>query len=433
MSEGAQIVVLATLDTKGAEAAHLGDLLVRHGQRPCLMDAGFRGPPWYRPDVDRDQVAAAKGLDMAAIGRLGREEAIRAMGEGAGRLLAKGVAERRYAGVIALGGNQGTAIAGIAFQSLPLGFPKVAVSTVASGNLRPYFGHKDVAVLFSVSNLLAGPNFISQPILEMAAAAVAGMVSAHRPFAPGPVPAVAVTAFGNTQGAVARVHALLRDRGCQPVPFHASGAGGSAMEELIEAGLFAGVIDLTAHELVGEVFGQDIYTPTRPGRLTAAGRRGLPQVVAPGGLDYFCFGAAETIPEAYRGRPVHRHNPYNTNVRTSAAELRRLGEVVASRLNAAAPGTAAFLYPQRGWSEIGSPGGPLHDPEANLELLRSLRAHLLPAVELHVLDLAINDPGFAQRAVELLGDLGTPYATPTKVPYGVPKSPAEGEGPWPTR
>ncbi len=432
MSGVAQIVVLATLDTKGTEAAHLGELLLRHGQRPCLMDAGFRDPPSCRADVGRDQVAAAKGLDMAAVGRLGRDEAIRAMGEGAGRLLAKGVVEGRYAGVIALGGNQGTAIAGLAFQGLPLGFPKMAVSTVASGNLRPYFGHKDVAVLFSVSDLLAGPNFVSQPILEMAAAAVAGMASAHRPFAQGPVPAIAVTAFGNTQGAVAGVHALLRERGFEAVPFHASGAGGSAMEELIDGGLFAGVIDLTTHELVGEVFGQDIYAPTRPGRLTAAGRRGLPQVVAPGGLDYFCFGAAETIPEAYRGRPVHRHNPYNTNVRTSAAELRRLGEVVASRLNAAPPGTAAFLYPQRGWSEIGSPGGPLHDPEANLALLESLRAHLSPAVELRVLDLAINDPAFAERAVELLRDLGTPYATPTKVPYGVPGSPG-GERPWPTR
>ncbi len=427
MSGGAQIVVLATLDTKGAEAACLGELLARHGHRPCLMDTGFRGPPSCRPDVDREQVAAAKGLDIAAVSRLSREEAIRSMGEGAGRLLGKGVAEGRYAGVIALGGNQGTAIAGIAFQALPLGFPKVAVSTVASGNLRPYFGHKDVGVFFPIGDLLGGPNFVSRPVLEAAAAAIAGMVSAHRAFAPGPAPAIAVTAFGNTQGAVAGVHDLLRERGCQPVPFHASGAGGSAMEELVEAGLFAGVIDLTTHELVGEVFGQDIYAPTRPGRLTAAGRRGLPQVVAPGGLDYFCFGPAETIPPAYRGRPVHRHNPYNTNVRTSAAELRRLGEVVASRLNAAPAGTAAFIHPQRGWSEIGGPGGPLHDPAADQELLGSLRAHLSPAVELHVLDLAINDRGFAERSVEVLERLRA------AAPRSRPRLPGEGEGPWPTR
>ena len=402
VSDAAQIVVLATLDTKGPEAEYVAALLRACGQRPCLMDTGFRHPPACPPDVDREQVARAAGLDPASVRLLPRDEAIRAMGEGAGRLLARGVAEGRYAGVIALGGNQGTAIAGIALRRLPFGVPKVVVSTVASGNVRPYFGHKDVAVFFSVADLLGGPNLVSRPILEAAAAAIAGMVASVRRPTPGAQPAIAITAFGNTQGAVAAVHALLRERGHEAVAFHASGAGGSAMEELIEAGLFDGVLDLTTHELAGEICGQDVYAPTRPGRLTAAARRGLPQVVAPGGLDYFCFAAAETIPEAYRGRAIHRHNPYNTNVRTSAAESGRLGELVAARLNSAPPGTAAFLYPQKGWSEVGSPGGPLHDPEANRAFLESLRAALSPSVELHVLDLAINDRGFADRSVEVL-------------------------------
>ncbi len=413
----AHVVVLATLDTKGAEAAYVADLLGRHGRKPCLMDTGFRNPPACRTDVDREQVARAAGLDLASARAMPREEIIRAMGEGAGRLLARGVAEGRYAGVIALGGNQGTAIAGIALQRLPLGVPKVVVSTVASGNLRPYFGHKDVAVLFSVGDLLGGPNRVSSPILEAATAAVAAMVAAARPFAAGGAPAFAVTALGNTQGAVAGVHELLRERGCEAVAFHASGAGGSAMEELIEAGVFAGVVDLTTHELVGEAFGQDIYTPTRPDRLSAAARCGLPQVVAPGGLDYFCFGAAETIPEALRGRPVHRHNPYNTNVRTSAAELGQLGELVAKRLNAAPAGSAAFLYPRKGWSEVGSPGGPLHDPRANLAFLESLRAALSTTVELYELDVTINDRRFAERAIEVLERL---------------KASRPGDRPWPT-
>ena len=402
MSEAPQIVVLATLDTKGPEAAYVADLLRRGGRRSCLMDAGFRHPPACRPDVDREQVARAAGLDAISVGLLPRDEAIRAMGEGAGGLLAKGAAEGCYAGVIALGGNQGTAIAGIALRRLPFGVPKVVVSTVASGNLRPYFGHKDVAVFFSVADLLGGPNLVSRPILEAATAAIASMVASNPAFRPGAQPAIAITAFGNTQAAVAVAHALLRERGREPVAFHASGAGGSAMEELIESGLFDGVLDLTTHELVGEICGQDVYAPTRPGRLTAAARRGLPQVVAPGGLDYFCFGAAGTIPEEYRGRAIHRHNPYNTNVRTSAAESTRLGELLAARLNSAPPGTAAFLYPQRGWSEVGSPGGPLHDPEANRALLASLRAALAPSVELHVLDLTINDRGFAEQAVQVL-------------------------------
>lgn len=411
MSDAPQVVVLATLDTKGAEAAYVAGLLARSGHRACVMDVGVRSPPACRPDVDRQQVAAAAGVEMDAVRGLRRDQMMRVMGEGAGRLLARGFAEGRYRGVIALGGNQGTAIAGIAFQSLPVGVPKVAVSTVASGNLRPYFGHKDVAVLFSVGDLVGGPNLISRSILEMATGAIAGMVASARPLARSEAPAVAVTAFGNTQAAVTGVRALLGERGYEVVAFHASGAGGSAMEELIEAGLFAGVVDLTTHELVGEVFGLDVYVPTRPGRLTAAARHGLPQVLAPGGLDYFCFGAAETIPQAYRDRAVHYHNPYNTNVRTSAAELRRLGEVVAERLDAAAAGTAAFLYPQKGWSEVGSPGGPLHDPDANQAFLESLRARLSPAVELEVLDLAINDRGFAERAVEVFERLRAQAAT----------------------
>jgi len=408
-----QIVVLATLDTKGAEAAFVADFLRRKGLSPCLMDTGFRHPPSCAPDVARERVAQAAGLDPAKVHLLSREDAVRAMGEGAGRLLAEGLAEGRYGGVIALGGNQGTAIAGIALRHLPLGIPKVAVSTVASGNLRPYFGHKDVAVLFSVADLVGGPNLISRPVLEAATSALAGIVEcgSNRPGgakgwkAPAARPAIAVTAFGNTQAAVAAVHELLRERGREAVAFHASGAGGSAMEELIEAGFFEGVIDLTTHELAGEICSEDVYAPTRPERLTAAARRGLPQVVAPGGLDYFCFGAAETIPDAYRDRAVHRHNPYNTNVRTSAAESARLGRLMAARLNSAPAETAAFLYPERGWSEVGSPGGPLHDPAADRAFLDALRSALSPSVELHVLDVGINDRQFAATSVEVLDRL----------------------------
>jgi uncharacterized protein (UPF0261 family) len=401
----AKIAILATLDTKGAEAMFVAELLSRKGHRPWVIDTGFRDPPAILPDVDRDEVAREAGLDPAALRASSREAAVRAMGEGAGRLLSRHAAEGTLAGVLALGGNQGTAIAGIALQRLPLGFPKVAVSTVASGNLRPYFRHKDVAVLFSVGDLLGGPNLVSRPILAAAAAAVAGMVEAAGTFEPSKSPAIAATAFGNTQAALSTMHALAQERGCELVAFHASGAGGSAMEELIEEGYFAGVADLTTHELLGEVFEDDIYAPTRPGRLTAAARRGLPQVVAPGGLDYFCFGGPDTIPARCQGRPIHLHNPFNANVRTTVAEMERMGRFVAARLNVAPPGTAAFLYPEQGWSEVGSPGGPLHDEDANAAFLDSLRRDLAPAVELHILDVTINDRRFAEHALEVLSRL----------------------------
>jgi uncharacterized protein (UPF0261 family) len=397
----AEIVVVATLDTKGAEATYVADLLRRRGHRVCLMDVGVLRPPSCRPDVTREQVAAEGGLRLADVGMLRRDLVMRAMGEGAGRILARGFAAGAYHGMIALGGNQGTAIAGIACQALPLGVPKVVVSTVAGGNLRPYFGHKDVAVLFSVADLLGGPNFVSRSVLAAAAGAIAGMVEMGRPIVPSDVPTVAVTAFGNTHAAVTGVRDLLSGRGYEVVAFHASGACGSAMEEMIEAGLFSGVIDLTTHELVGDVLGHDVYAPTRRGRLTAAAGRGIPQVVAPGGLDYYCFGSPDTIPPAFRDRPTHYHNPYMTNVRTTAEELRRLGGVMAERLNAAPPGTAAVLYPQKGWSEVGSPGGPLHDPAANSAFLEALRATVSPTVEVHEVDLTINDPRYAHIAVEL--------------------------------
>jgi len=397
-----RIAVLATLDTKGAEAMFLAELLRQNGHEPCVIDTGFRHPPMGRPDVDRRAVSREAGFDFARVQVSAREVAVRAMGEGAGRLLARLAAEGTVVGVIALGGSQGMAIAGIAFQRLPLGFPKVVVSTVAPGNLRGYFRHKDVTVLFSVGDLLGGPNLVSRPVLAAAAAAIGGMVDVALGFDGSGAPAIAATALGNTQAALTTAQAVLEEQGCELVAFHASGAGGSAMEELIEAGYFAGVADLTTHELLGEIFRDDLYAPTRPGRLTAAARRGLPQVIAPGGLDFFSFGSPDTIPVRCRGRPVHMHNPFNAHVRTSAPELSKVGELLAARLNATRPGTAAFLHPLRGFSEVGGPGGPLENAEADEALLESLRENLSPDVELHVLDVAINDRRFAEKAAEVL-------------------------------
>jgi uncharacterized protein (UPF0261 family) len=228
------------------------------------------------------------------------------------------------------------------------------------------------------------------------------MVAAGRPARPGGGrPVVATTAFGNTHAAVTTAIERLRAAGVDTVAFHASGACGSAMERLIDEGVFAGVLDLTTHELLGEVEPADIYTPVRPGRLTAAGARGIPQVLVPGGCEYFCFGAEETIPPRLRDRPVHHHNPHNTNVRAAAGELDRLGALFAERANAAT-GPTTVLVPLQGWSEIGSPGGVLHDPAANAAFVARLRADLAPHVEYRELDLQINDPQFAVEAADAL-------------------------------
>ena len=401
------IAILATLDTKGAEAALLKDELTRLGLRAAVVDVGPR--PGMGADVTADEVARTAGEDLAALGGGPRRDAaMHAMAVGAGRLLERWHDGGYLLGVVGAGGNQGTSIAATAMRGLPIGLPKLIVSTVASGNVRGFVGDSDIVMMFSVGDLLGGPNGVTSGVLRRAAGAVAGMVRAGDGGEPagtaGGAPArprIAVTAFGNTHAAVTSAIAHLDRAGYDAVPFHASGASGSAMERLVDAGLFAGVCDLTTHELLGELFPADIYTPVRPGRLTAAGRTGIPQVVAPGGLEYHCFAAADTIPAPLRDRPVHHHNPNNTNVRASAGELARVATVLAERLNAAT-GPVTVLVPARGWSEVGSPGGVLHDPAANRVFTETLRDALADRVTLRELDLTINDPAFAAAATTAL-------------------------------
>jgi uncharacterized protein (UPF0261 family) len=399
------VAVLATLDTKGGEAAYLRDVLAELGYRTRIVDIGLRPTELADPerDVPAEVVAHAAGSSLLELREhTRRDRAMAEMAAGAGLLLRVWHGAGQLSGVLAVGGNQGTAVAAAAMRPLPYGVPKVIVSTVASGNVRGYVGDSDVTMMFSVADLLGGPNAVTAPVLRGAAAAVAGMVAAGRPVPPSEVrPLVATTAFGNTHAAVTTAIERLRAGGVDTVAFHASGACGSAMERLVAEGVFEGVLDLTTHELLGEIEPADIYTPVRPGRLTAAGERGIPQVLVPGGCEYYCFGAEETIPERLRDRSVHHHNPHNTNVRASAPELDRLGALFAERANAAT-GPTTVLVPLRGWSQIGSPGGILHDPDANAALVARLRADLAPHVEYRELDLPINDPRFAVEAAEAL-------------------------------
>jgi len=403
VSQPRHIAVLSTLDTKAGETAALRRLIEERGWLACVVDVGLSTPPGRLADVSAEAVAAAGGAELSELRSAHhRARTMEAMGRGAGRLLRSWHDEGRLAGVLAIGGNQGTAIAAIAMHQLPIGPPKLIVSTVASGNVRPFVGDSDIAMLFSVADLLGGPNPVISRVLAKASAAIVGMAEAEADASAAPLSrSVAVTAFGNTHPATVAIVDRLRAAGRSVVPFHASGACGSAMERLVEQGAIDAVVDLTTHELLGELFPDDIYAPVRPGRMTAAGRAGIPQVVAPGGLDYFCFGPPETIPPALRDRPTHHHNPYNTNVRTSAAELDAVGRLMAERLNAAR-GPVAVLVPRRGWSEIGAPGGLLHDPRANEALVERLRRDLRPDVALREVDAAINDPEFAALMADTL-------------------------------
>src|ERR671921_1835610 len=397
------IAILATLDTKAGEAAYLRQRIENLGWTAKVFDVGLSEAPSGLAGVTAEEVALAGESTVSELhAGYRRDLAMQAMGVGAGRLLKEQHRAGRLAGAIGVGGNQGTAIASTAMRALPIGLPKLLVSTVASGNVRGYVGDSDIAMLFSVGDLLGGPNPVTERVLAKAAAAVVGMVEAEENAATAEAPkAIAVTAFGNTHQAVVTAMDRLEAAGHAVVPFHASGACGSAMERLVEEGTIEAVLDLTTHELLGELYPEDIYAPVRPGRLTAAGRGGIPQVIVPGGLEYFCFGAPETIPSRLRDRATHYHNPYNTNVRANREELRHVGTLMAERLNAA-QGPVAVLIPSLGWSEVGSPSGVLHDLTANAGLVETLHELLDPAIPLREVDATINDPAFAELVADVL-------------------------------
>ena len=392
------VALVATLDTKSAEAEFLRCELRARGCRVRVVDVGLRSTGGA--DASAGAVAAAAGHELDELREQRRDRAIAGMADGAGVLLNRWRARGDLDAVLAVGGNQGTAVAAGAMRELPFGIPKYIVSTVASGDTRGVVGDSDVVLAFSVGDLLGGPNPVTATVLRQAAAAVAA-TAATAPEPRGPGPLVAVTAFGNTHEAVETASRHLARAGVHTVAFHASGASGSAMERFLDEGMFDGALDLTTHELLAELYPADIYAPVRPGRLTAAGRRGIPQVVAPGGLEYHCFAAAETIPAHMRERPVHHHNPNNTNVRATTGEMAEVAATMAARLNAAT-GPVSVLIPALGWSHVGSPGGVLHDPPVNARFVTELRDHLDDRVAVDELPVTINDPSFGVRAADTL-------------------------------
>lgn len=399
------IGLLSTLDTKGREIAFLTTCLEERGRSAVVVDVGLSEPQGIVPDISRHEVAAAGGADVSTLILRPRDEVMATMGRGAGEVLRRLHTEGRLEGVLGLGGNQGTAIVCAGMRQLPLGFPKLVVSTVASGNIRPYIGATDIAMLFSVADLLGGPNPVIESILRNAASAMVGMTAdAAAPPSPEAAPLVTISALGNTHPAVTRAMGLLRAAGFEVAAFHASGACGTAMERLIRAGRVAGVLDLTPHELTEEVAGAGWYQPVERGRLTAAGERGIPQVVAPGGMEYVCFGPRESVPPRFRRRPTYYHNVLNANVRTSRREMAAVGRVLAERLNRA-KGPVALVLPEKGWSIYGAPGGPLHDALADAALVRSLTQGLRRDIPVHRLPLHINEAGFADFCCSLLEEM----------------------------
>lgn len=399
----ATVVLLGTLDTKGAEYAFVRDRIIAAGVTPLVVDVGVGEPQELAPDVGREEVASAVGASAAALAADGdRGAAVETMGEGAAVVLRRLHDEGRLDGVLAAGGSGGSSIAARAMRALPVGVPKLLVSTMASGDTRPYVGATDVTMMYSVVDI-AGINRVSARILANATAAVVGMVQAAPP-AVAERPTIAATMFGVTTPAVDAARERLEVAGYEVLVFHATGTGGRSMENLVADGFVSGVLDLTTTELCDELVGGVLSAG--PHRLEAAGRAGVPQVVSLGALDMVNFGPRETVPERFEDRNLYVHNPTVTLMRTTPEETAELGRVIAEKLNGATGPTVLFV-PLGGVSLISVEGGVFHDPAADEALFSALRDHIADHVELVELDHAINDEEFAHAMADRLIELTT--------------------------
>lgn len=397
-----EVYILATLDTKGHEAAYVRDLLVELQVRARLVDVGCLGAPAVTADVDREQLFAAGGFDVARLAAdADRGMAVSAAADAAAAWMAREQAASHVAGVLALGGSAGTTIGAAAMRVLPLDVPKLIVSTLASGQVRHYVGDKNILMLNSIVDI-AGLNRITRHVLGEAARAMAGMVLLPRKKPDGTDrPLIAATMFGVTTPCVEQARAVLEQAGYEVIVFHATGSGGQAMESLVRDGLIAGVLDITTTELADELVGGVLSAG--PERLTAAAECGVPQLVSPGATDMVNFHSPASVPKRFRGRTLYHHNPNVTLMRTTAEESARIGADMGQKLSRAR-GPVAVLAPMRGVSAIDRTGQPFDDPAARRALVDSLRA-AAQEVEVREMDCHINDPEFAIAAANRLLEL----------------------------
>ncbi len=390
------IAVLGTLDSKGAEHAFVADLIRAHGHTPLLIDVGTGAEPTVKLDVTRYEVAAAAGLDLdAVIARKDRGEAVTAMSQAAPKLLSKLHSEGKIHGVISLGGGGGTAIATAAMRALPIGFPKLMVSTLAAGNTAHYLGTSDITMMPSIADV-AGLNRLSRTIFARAAGAICGMVSAEIPES-GAKPLIVASMFGNTTACVTEAKRILEESGYEVLIFAATGAGGKSMEAVIESGMAVGVLDITTTEWADELCGGILNAG--PTRMDAAGKAGIPVVIAPGCLDMVNFGERASVPAKYEGRNFYIHNPQVTLMRTTPKECAELGRIIAEKANACA-GRCEILIPKKAISVISAEGQPFHDPAADAALFGAIRDHAqVPVTEF---DFEINNLIFSKFCAERL-------------------------------
>ena len=393
--------IVGTMDTKGIEFAFIKSQIESAGVSTCVINTGILEEPQLTPDISADEVAQAGGSSLQALRDEGdRGNSVAVMAQGAASLVAEKHAAGEIDGIISLGGSAGTTIGTTAMQAVPVGVPKIMVSTLASGDTSPYVQSKDICMMYSVVDI-AGINRLSRQILANAAGAIVGMVNAEVPAATDDKPLIAATMFGVTTPCVTKAREVLEAAGYEVLVFHATGTGGQAMEDLVNGGFLAGVLDATTTELADELVGGVLSAG--PDRLEAAGQTGLPQVVAPGALDMVNFGPPDTVPEQFSDRLFYQHNPTVTLMRTTPEETAELGRIMARKLNEA-QGPTTVIIPTRGVSAIDQTGQPFDSPEARTAWIENLKAHISDDVTIIEMDAHINDDEFATKLAETLLD-----------------------------
>jgi len=393
------IAIVGALDTKGQEFAFLKAEIEKRGYRTLVIDIGVLGDPAFPPDVSRDAVAKSGGAELSdLVARKDRGEAVAVMTRGVAEV-ARGLhASGMINGMISMGGGGGTVMGTSAMRALPVGFPKLMVSTVASGDTSAYVGTSDITMMPSIVDV-SGLNRISRTIFTNAAGAICGMVTGEVAPTDEEKPLIAATMFGNTTRAVDNAREIMEAGGYEVLVFHATGTGGRTMEALIESGFFAGVLDITTTEWADEVCGGVLSAG--PHRLEAAAKAGVPQVVTPACIDMCNFWAPETVPAKYQDRLFYKWNPNVTLMRTNIEENQRMGELFAEKFNMA-KGPIKVFIPMGGFSEVDYPDKPFWWPEANQAFVDELKKHLRPDIPVEISAKDVNDPEFSGKVAEQL-------------------------------
>jgi len=393
------IAVLATLDTKGPEADYVREQINNCGHKALIIDTGVVGNPRAQADISREEVARAGGTELDELLKdPSRETAAPLMAEGAARIVQDLFEKNAIDGIIAMGGTQGTTLCTKVMRSLPYGFPKVMVSTMASGNVAPWVDIKDITMMFSVADIM-GLNPVTRKILANAASAVCGMAASPVSLKRSEHPLVAVTTVGiTTQGAM-RAKKVLEQAGYETIVFHAIGPGGRAMEQMMKEGLISAVLDYSTIEVSNYMF--DALLNGGPERLTWAGKLGIPQVFAPGAIEVLVYNEPETVPPPFNTRTLVRHSPQITDVRLNKEEMRKVGIEVAERLQHTKD-KAYFMIPAGGFDSYAREGGDFWDPEADEAFVTALKDNLRGNIKVITRDLNIEDEDFAVESAECL-------------------------------